>query len=128
MKILVDENIPLTTVRALRVQGHDVLDIRGTADEGTADYALWSMAQREERLLITTDKGFVHHREQPHHGILIIRLRQPNRRKIHDRVMQTMAQFKAVEWLGLLVVMRDNTQSVWRASKREKREEENSFE
>ena len=81
MKILIDENIPLTTVRALRAQGHDVLDIRGTVDEGIPDYALCEMAQREEQLLITTDKGFVHHREQPHHGILIIRLRQPNRRK-----------------------------------------------
>ena len=128
MKILIDENIPLTTVRALRAQGHDVLDIRGTADEGIPDYALWDMAQREERLLITTDKGFVHHREQPHHGILIIRLRQPNRRKIHERVMQAIAQFKANEWLGLLVVMRDIAQSVWRTSKRENKEEENSFE
>jgi predicted nuclease of predicted toxin-antitoxin system len=84
MKILVDENIPMTTVRALRAQGHDVLDIRWTADEGIPDYALWDMAQREERLLITTDKGFVQHREQPLHGILIIRLRQPNRRKIQN--------------------------------------------
>ena len=84
MKILVDENIPLATVRALRGQGHDVLDIRGTTDEGIPDYALWDMAQREERLLITTDKGFVHNREQLHHGILIIRLRQPNRRKLQN--------------------------------------------
>jgi predicted nuclease of predicted toxin-antitoxin system len=128
MKILVDENIPLTTVRALRAQGHDVLDIRGTADEGIPDYALWEMAQREERLLITTDKGFVRHREQPHHGILIIRLRQPNRRKIHERVMQAIAQFKADEWLGLSIVMRDIAQSLWRASKRENKKEENSFE
>jgi hypothetical protein len=33
MKIFVDENIPLMTVRALREMGHDVRDIRGTADE-----------------------------------------------------------------------------------------------
>ena len=124
MKILVDENIPLTTVRALRVQGHDVLDIRGTTDEGIPDYALWNMAQREERLLITTDKGFVHTREQEHHGILIIRLRQPNRRKIDERVMQAIAQFMAAEWLGLLVVMRDSAQSIWRVSKDENKKDE----
>ena len=29
MKIFVDENIPLMTVRALREMGHDVLDIQG---------------------------------------------------------------------------------------------------
>ncbi len=30
MKVTVDEHIPLMTVRALRMMGHDVRDIRGT--------------------------------------------------------------------------------------------------
>ena len=34
MKILVDENIPFPTVQTLREMGYDVLDIRGTPDEG----------------------------------------------------------------------------------------------
>ena len=54
MKILVDEHIPLMTVQALPMMGHDVREIRGTRDEGMQDDALWEMAQREERLLITT--------------------------------------------------------------------------
>jgi len=118
VKILVDENIPLMTVRALREIGHDVLDIRGTADEGMTDDALWEMIQPERRLLITTDKGFTQHRDELHHGILIVRLRQPTRRKIHQRVIQAMTHFAAEEWPGLLVVMRDVVQSVWRASER----------
>jgi len=36
MKIIVDENIPATTVTELRVQDYDVLDIRGTSDQGSA--------------------------------------------------------------------------------------------
>ena len=40
MKTFVDENIPLMTVRALREMGHDVRDIRDTADEGMTDDAL----------------------------------------------------------------------------------------
>jgi predicted nuclease of predicted toxin-antitoxin system len=114
MKILVDENIPLKTVLALSEAGHDVLDIRGTRDEGMEDETLWDRIKREERLLITTDKGFSQYRNEPHNGILIIRLRQPNRKKIHQRVMQAIDQFKAQEWLGLLVVMRDVVQSSWR--------------
>ncbi len=43
------------TVAAPRALGHDVRDIRGTPDEGLRDDALWEVAQREERLLITTD-------------------------------------------------------------------------
>ena len=114
MKIFVDENIPLMTVRVLREMGHDVRDIRGTAKQGITDDALWEIAQQEGRLLITTDKGFTQHREELHHGILIVRLRQPNRQKIHQRVMQAMTQFAEEEWRDLLVVMRDVMQSVWR--------------
>ena len=121
MNIFVDENIPLMTVRALREIGHDVLDIRGTADEGMTDDALWEMIQREERLLITTDKGFTQHRDERHHGILIVRLRQPNRYKIHQRVVQAMNRFTAEEWPGVLVVIRDVVQSVWRAGSNQTR-------
>jgi len=120
MKIFVDENIPLMTVQVLCEEGHDVLDIRGTPNKGMEDEALWNMIQREERLLVTTDKGFTQYRNDSHHGILIIRLRQPNRQKIHQRVMQAINQFKAEDWSGLLVVMRDVVQSSWRFDDREK--------
>ena len=115
MKILVDENIPLMTVRALRGLGHDVLDIRQTADKGMKDEPLWEMAQRDSRMVITTDKGFTKYREESHHGILIVRLRQPNRGKIHERIMHAIAQFPPKEWPGLLVVTRAKVQSIWRA-------------
>lgn len=79
MRVLVDENIPRMTVDRLRELGHDVKDIRGTADEGLADAGLWNVALRERRLLITTNKGFTEYRAVSHSGILIVRLRQPNR-------------------------------------------------
>lgn len=115
MNIFVDENIPQMVVRTLREMGHDVLDIRGTPEEGIPDDILWKKVQHEGRLLITTDRGFAQQRGQPHHGILIVRLRHPNRRKIYQRVMQAITQFKEEEWSDLLVVMRDNVQSVWRS-------------
>ncbi|HEX8845463.1 MAG TPA: DUF5615 family PIN-like protein [Pyrinomonadaceae bacterium] len=115
MKICVDENIPLITVAELGSRGHNVLDIRGTANQGMPDDLLWELAQKESRLLISTDKGFVQYRNESHHGILIVRLRQPNEQKIHQRVMKAMGQFAEEEWPGLVVVMRDVVQSVWRA-------------
>ena len=116
MKMCVDENIPLTTVSELRTLQHDVLDIRGTSDQGMSDDLLWELVTKEGRLLITTDKGFVQHRGESHHGILIVRLRQPNEQKIHDRVMQAISRFSEDEWRGLTVVMRDTVQSVSRTS------------
>ncbi|MCX6903296.1 MAG: DUF5615 family PIN-like protein [Verrucomicrobia bacterium] len=115
MKLFVDENIPSRTVAELRALGHDVLDIRGTADEGMDDDLLWARVLREQRLLITTDKGFAQHRQEAHPGILIVRLRQPNEASIHHRVMRAVSQFPEGEWPGLLVVMRDTIQSVARA-------------
>ncbi|NOZ21543.1 MAG: hypothetical protein GXP25_10695 [Planctomycetes bacterium] len=114
MKILVDENIPRMTVKALRELGHDVLDVRGTEHEGSSDHTLWDIAQEEKRLIITTDKGFSDRRQKPHFGILVVRLRQPNRHRIHERVLQALAMSQPGEWRDLLVVMRDRARSAWR--------------
>ena len=114
MEILVDENIPLLSVSQLREMGHDVLDIRGTDEQGMADDALWNKACQEGRLLITTDRGFAYYRQQEHHGVLIVLLRQPNYWKIHKRIIEGMKVFSPEQWPGLLVVMRDASMSSWR--------------
>ena len=115
MKILVDENIPLMTISALRGMGHDVHDVRGTPDQGIDDSTLWQMAQEEGRLLITTDKGFARRRHESHYGIVVVRLRQPNRHRIHQRVMDAMSLVPTGEWRrSLLVTMRDQLHSLWR--------------
>ena len=118
MKILVDENIPMICVEHLRKEGHDVADIRGTVEEGLPDEALWKKAQHEERLRITTDKGFARHRHDRHSGILIVSLRQPNRQRITGRALEAMQRFSPREWAGLLIVMRDTVMSTWRVSAR----------
>jgi predicted nuclease of predicted toxin-antitoxin system len=117
MNILVDENIPLMSVGQLRDMGHDVLDIRGTPDQGISDELLWNKTSQEKRLLITTDKGFSYYRDREHCGILIVSLRKPNRLKITQRIIEAMGLFAPGQWPGLLVVMRDETMSTWRADK-----------
>ncbi len=112
MKVFVDENIPAMTVRELREAGHDVIDIRGTDDEGLIDEDVWDMAQKQQRLLITTDKGFALNRHEKHYGILIVKLKQPNRLKIHQKVMKAMDRFKAEEWPGMTVIMQDMVCSI----------------
>ena len=65
MRIFVDENIPLMTVKELVLQGYNVIDIRGTNDQGITDEMLWQKAQDLQCLLITIDKGFTIHRDEP---------------------------------------------------------------
>ena len=98
MRILVDENIPLMMVSELKRLGHDVQDIRGSTQEGLPDIELWELAKKEKRLLITTDKGFAQYREHSHSGMLIVRLRQPNRYIIHKRVTLALIRFSEPEW------------------------------
>lgn len=117
MRIFVDENIPAMTVRELRKLGHDVMDIRGTENEGMLDKDIWKIIQKEQRLLITTDKGFAQRRHEKHNGILIIRLKQPNRLKIHNKAMQAISRFREKEWARLTVVIQDMFQSVWKVKK-----------
>lgn len=115
MKIFVDENIPFITVKEMVLQEYDVIDIRGTDDQGIADEVLWQKAQDLQCLLITTDKGFAVHRDESHYGILIIRLKQPSRQKIHQRVLQALRRYTPKQWPGLMVVMRDAVQSTWKS-------------
>jgi predicted nuclease of predicted toxin-antitoxin system len=117
MKILVDENIPRITVEGLRADGHDVKDMRGTAEEGSPDPDVWRVVLTEHRLLITTDKGFTAHRNSAHHGILVVRLRQPNRDRINNAVMKAMQRFSETQWENRLVVVRDKTISTSRHRK-----------
>jgi predicted nuclease of predicted toxin-antitoxin system len=116
MKILVDENIPKITTMALQKLEHDVKDLRGTPEEGSTDEQLWSIAQEESRLLISTDRGFANRRFEAHSGILLVILHQPNRQKIHDRVLRAVNHYAEDDWIGQLFIMRDTAQSVWRPS------------
>jgi len=47
---------------------------------------------------------------------LIVRLKQPNRQKIHERVLRAISDFTPSEWPDLLVTMRDESFSIWRNS------------
>ncbi|OGQ05240.1 MAG: hypothetical protein A2W61_04270 [Deltaproteobacteria bacterium RIFCSPLOWO2_01_44_7] len=115
MKVFVDENIPKVTVSALRELGYDVKDIRQSHLKGISDQEIWELCQREERLLVTTDLGFSHYRHKSHFGMLIVRLKQPNKEKIHSRVLREMKRMQPKEWPGLLVIAQDRFQRIWRS-------------
>ncbi len=108
MKFLVDENIPTITKEHLINNGHDVLDIRGTSVEGSDDDVIWEIAKREERFLITTNKGFNFNRDKPHFGVLIVKLRKPNRLKIHDRILYALNKYSQENLREKIIVARDN--------------------
>jgi len=121
VKVLVDENIPRRTVNWLIERGHDVKDVRRTPQQGLDDAELWELAQREKRLLISTDRWFLRYRNTSHSGVLVVLLDQPERLKIHGKVTQVFGRFAPEEWPGLTVRARDNLQSIrrWRSGNEE---------
>ena len=64
--LLVDENVPIATVRALRAAGHDVYSATESC-AGAADEILLARADADRRLMITFDRDF---------GELAVRLRR----------------------------------------------------
>lgn len=82
MKIKPDVNIPASLAVPFTELGHNVDTVPQEGLAGDDDRTVWATAQREERFLITQDLDFSdirRFRPGDHHGILLVRLRNPGR-------------------------------------------------
>ncbi len=108
MRIKLDENMPHALVSALSRLGHDVDTV---IDEGLAaarDHLVWDAAQQEKRLLITQDLDFSDARRfspGTHCGIVLIRLRDPSRTALTERVRLLFASESGDDWFGCIVIV-----------------------
>lgn len=57
MRLLAAENVPLPSIEALRAGGHDVASVLEQA-AGARDQIVLSIAQEEQRVLVTFDRDF----------------------------------------------------------------------
>jgi len=108
MKAKLDENLPLQIATRLRELGHDVHTTQQENLSGCNDSALWKEAQREGRTLITQDLDFSDNRRftpGTHHGIVLIRLRPPSRRRLVERVEEVFQREAVSAWTGCFVVV-----------------------
>jgi predicted nuclease of predicted toxin-antitoxin system len=74
---------------------------------GCADSDVWKSAQNESRFLITQDLDFSDSRKYvpgSHHGILLVRLRFPNRRNLTARIVELFQTEDTGDWAGCFVV------------------------
>lgn len=107
MKIKLDENLPRSLKPLLQLLGHDVQTVYDESLQGKDDAEVWEAAATEHRLLITQDLQFGNLRQYPlgsHAGILLLRLREPNRESV-ERIIKEIFQRETVEqWEGALIV------------------------
>jgi len=107
MRIKLDENLPLSLASVLTALAHDVHTVAEENLSGSKDDELWEAAQRESRFLITQHLDFSDTRKfapGTHCGILLIRLRSPDRTTLIQRVKQLFFQEEVALWSGCFVV------------------------
>ena len=106
MRIKLDENLPAGLVPLLTALGHEVDTVPAEDIGGKDDDVVWRTAQAEGRFLVTQDLDFSDVRKYApgtHHGLLLVRLPQPGRIALQERV-SSLFRTEAVEtWSGCLV-------------------------
>ena len=121
MKIKLDENLPAEPGELLTDEEHVVDTAHDEGLDGQSDADVWEAAQVGERFLITQDLDFSdarRYRPGTHQGILLVRLREPTRRKLIDRITDAFRTNDASQWQGCLVVMSDSRLRIHRPPER----------
>ncbi|MDZ7760789.1 MAG: DUF5615 family PIN-like protein [Desulfovermiculus sp.] len=112
MKIKLDENIPAKLIGDLSELGYDALSVYQQGLKGTSDSLLWEKVQTEQRFFITQDLDFsdsIKFRPGAHAGILLIRLREPGRLKLRQKIQDLFANKSPEDnWYGAFIVLSDH--------------------
>ncbi len=122
MKIKLDENLPRRLGRLLKALGHDVHTVYDELLIGRADPEIWKAAQEESRFLITQDLDFSDLRRfapGSHHGILLVRLRSPDRGSLIDRILELFKEESVSDWARCFVVATEHKIRVLKPKERQ---------
>jgi len=117
MRIKLDENLPRVLIRDLSAAGHDIESVQDEGLTGMPDREIWRAAQTENRFFITQDLDFSDVRRfapGTHHGILLVRLRNPSRRELTERVRSLFQHEPVEQWSGCFIVATDRKVRVLR--------------
>jgi len=110
MKLKLDENLPLSLKYKLEALGHEVHTVGDERLIGVSDQILWNSCCDEGRVLLTQDLDFSDvNRFVPgtHPGIIVLRLKEPNRRALHNYVSRLFETEDVRRWSGCIVIASD---------------------
>lgn len=112
MKFFFDENFPKKVAGLLNENDHEVIDIRGTENEGITDKEIFKLAQKNKAIFLTTDKDFFHtipFNFTKHSGVVVIALDQPNSEKILEKIMWLLNNFDLSKLPNKTLLLRETT-------------------
>jgi predicted nuclease of predicted toxin-antitoxin system len=110
VKIKLDENLPARLATALSQLGHQVDTVPSEGLAGQEDATIWKTAQAAGCFFITQDLDFSDLRDfRPgnHPGILLLRLIQPGRNAIFERLFWLFRNETVEDWVGCFVIASD---------------------
>jgi predicted nuclease of predicted toxin-antitoxin system len=110
VRIKLDENLPSSLVGILSGFGHETDTVEDEGINGKPDEIVWDGAQRGGRFLITQDLDFSDIRKfapGTHYGILLIRMRDPSRRALEERIGALFVLEESNSWNRGFIVATD---------------------
>jgi len=108
MKFLIDASMPRSTKPALEQRGFDVVDLRDILPPATPDPAVYNLAKREDRLLITRDHDFLNIVLYPPAqtpGIIVLKVRRLTAKAINAVLLNFLGQVTEPQIKNALVVL-----------------------
>ncbi len=110
MKVRLDENIPSRLIPELERMGHSVQSVATDLLQGRSDEEIWEAVRRERSFFVTQDLDFSDLRQfapGTHPGILLVRLREPGRKALFERLRNLFESEDVESWKGCFVVATD---------------------
>jgi predicted nuclease of predicted toxin-antitoxin system len=107
MRLLADENVRKRLVRVLKESGRDVK----VAKKGTKNSALFLLAKKEKRILLTNDTEFSDDKLYPPDktsGIILLRVFPDTFENQREALLRLLGRFKESEFFGKLVELGKN--------------------
>jgi predicted nuclease of predicted toxin-antitoxin system len=118
MRVKLDENLPAVLTDVFAAFGHEADTAPQEGLTGRPDDEIWNAAMSSERFLCTQDLDFSDARKfvpGTHPGLLIIRLGNPSRRALLERIRQILQTEDVESWKGALVIATESRIRVRRA-------------
>ena len=122
MRIKLDENLPDALMPVLEALGHDVDSVPEEKMQGRDDDAVWEASQQAQRFLMTQDldcSSALKYVPGTHHGILLVRLRDPGRLALLEIVKRLFETEPVETWRGCLAVVTERKLRVLRPPEQE---------
>jgi predicted nuclease of predicted toxin-antitoxin system len=107
LKVMVDEDLPRQAVQVLKDYGYDAISVFEQGLSGTKDPQLWTAIQKDERFLVTADKGFGDIRVYPpgkHFGILLLRPDEDGIRPVVELLKKVLESYRLEDLVGITTV------------------------